>query len=151
MRFGRVPKREKAKIMAEMQKQNAKSQASSLCAEMDDQESLLALIVKAHEETCEYTKPKITGILEQWKATNHLPELSSTVVSPLETRTWLHEPFRKDFWSVFCYMQILHTSICFGRALWTWLIAKSRVGNAKRCLDRNLWSFWLRLTVVFYE
>lgn len=64
-----------------MQKQNAKSQASSLCAEMDDQESLLTLIVKAHEETCEYTKPKIIGILERWRETNHLPELSAAVVS----------------------------------------------------------------------
>ncbi|OQV18927.1 Nuclear hormone receptor E75 [Hypsibius exemplaris] len=92
VRFGRVPKREKAKIMAEMQKQNAKSQASSLCADMDDQESLLALIVKAHEETCEYTKPKIIGIFEQWRTTtaaaaaahSHMPgELAPVVVCPL--------------------------------------------------------------------
>ncbi|XP_055342067.1 ecdysone-induced protein 75B, isoforms C/D-like [Paramacrobiotus metropolitanus] len=83
VRFGRVPKREKAKIHAEMLKQSAKTQVSSLCAEMDDQESLLSLVVKAHEETCEYTKPKIMGILEQWRVTNHLPELSSIIACPL--------------------------------------------------------------------
>ncbi|GAU93778.1 hypothetical protein RvY_05664 [Ramazzottius varieornatus] len=83
VRFGRVPKREKAKIMAEMQKQNAKQQATSLTAEMEDQESLLALIVKAHEETCEYTRPRIIGTLEQWRSGgSHIPELS-TVVCPL--------------------------------------------------------------------
>ena len=66
--------------MAEMQKQNAKNQAITLSAEMEDQESLLALIVKAHEETCEYTRPKIMGTLEQWRlGGSHIPELSTVV------------------------------------------------------------------------
>ena len=66
--------------MAEMQKQNAKQQATSLSAEMEDHESLLALIVKAHEETCEYSRHKIIGTLEQWRlGGSHIPELSTVV------------------------------------------------------------------------
>ncbi|KFM60432.1 Nuclear hormone receptor E75, partial [Stegodyphus mimosarum] len=65
VRFGRVPKREKAKILAAMQKVNASSQEKALGAELEDEMRLLATIVQAHEETCDYTKDKVAGLVEK--------------------------------------------------------------------------------------
>nr|ADR78567.1 ecdysone response nuclear receptor E75D [Agelena silvatica] len=65
VRFGRVPKREKAKILAAMQKVNACSQEKALCAELEDELRLLTTIVRAHEETCDYTRDKVAGLVEK--------------------------------------------------------------------------------------
>lgn len=69
VRFGRVPKREKAKILAAMQKVNASSQEKALCSELEDELRLLTTIVRAHEESSGYTKEKIAPLLE--KARTH--------------------------------------------------------------------------------
>ena len=65
VRFGRVPKREKAKILAAMQKVNANSQEKALCLELEDDSRLLATIIKAHEETCDYTREKAAPMIER--------------------------------------------------------------------------------------
>jgi nuclear receptor subfamily 1 group D protein 3 len=65
VRFGRVPKREKAKILAAMQKVNANSQEKALCLELEDENRLLATIIKAHEETCDYTREKVAPLIER--------------------------------------------------------------------------------------
>ncbi|GBL94347.1 Nuclear hormone receptor E75 [Araneus ventricosus] len=65
VRFGRVPKREKAKILAAMQKVNASSQEKALGVELEDELRLLTTIVRAHEETCDYTKDKVIGLVEK--------------------------------------------------------------------------------------
>ena len=65
MRFGRVPKREKAKILAAMQKVNASSQEKQLSAELEDEMRLFQSVVQAHEETCEFTSDKIAPMIER--------------------------------------------------------------------------------------
>lgn len=65
VRFGRVPKREKAKILAAMQKVNANSQEKALCVELEDESRLLSTIIRAHEETCDYTREKVAPLVER--------------------------------------------------------------------------------------
>ncbi|GAB6019756.1 Ecdysone-induced protein [Chamberlinius hualienensis] len=65
VRFGRVPKREKAKILAAMQSVNARSQERALTLELEDESKLVANIVKANIETCDYTKDKIYPLLQR--------------------------------------------------------------------------------------
>ncbi|GFR21903.1 nuclear hormone receptor E75 [Trichonephila clavata] len=65
VRFGRVPKREKAKILAAMQKVNANSQEKALDAELEDEFRLMNTIIRAHSETCDYTKEKVIGLVEK--------------------------------------------------------------------------------------
>ncbi|GFU37178.1 nuclear hormone receptor E75 [Nephila pilipes] len=65
VRFGRVPKREKAKILAAMQKVNANSQEKALDAELEDEFRLMNTIIRAHSETCDYTKEKVVGLVEK--------------------------------------------------------------------------------------
>lgn len=66
VRFGRVPKREKARILAAMQQstQNRGNQRA-LASELDDQPRLLASVLQAHIETCEFTREKVTAMRQR--------------------------------------------------------------------------------------
>uniref|UniRef100_A0A131XM48 Putative nuclear hormone receptor e75-like protein n=1 Tax=Hyalomma excavatum TaxID=257692 RepID=A0A131XM48_9ACAR len=68
VRFGRVPKREKAKILAAMQKVNASSQEKALAVELEDEMRLFDTVVRAHEETCDFTSDKVAPLLERARA-----------------------------------------------------------------------------------
>lgn len=56
VRFGRVPKREKAKIMEQMQKVNIQCHGSMLDAVLSNESELQRQIVEAHMKTCEFTR-----------------------------------------------------------------------------------------------
>jgi hypothetical protein len=65
VRFGRVPKREKAKILAAMQQSNiAKSAENALARELEDLDKLTGTIVEAHLETCEFTRAKVERMFD---------------------------------------------------------------------------------------
>ena len=61
--FGRVPKREKAKILAAMQTSRIKSMEGRVMAEMADESKMIETIVRAHYDTCDYTADKIQPFL----------------------------------------------------------------------------------------
>nr|UZM28234.1 ecdysone induced protein 75 [Henosepilachna vigintioctomaculata] len=64
VRFGRVPKREKARILAAMQQSsNSRSLEKAVSAELEDEQRLLATVVRAHIDTCEFTRDKIEPML----------------------------------------------------------------------------------------
>ena len=58
VRFGRVPKKEKAKIMEQMQKVNLNSQCNYLAAILQNDNHVIQQTVKAHLQTSEFTKEK---------------------------------------------------------------------------------------------
>lgn len=64
VRFGRVPKREKAKILAAMQKVNQHSVDKALSQLLENEHALSVAIAQAHEETCDYTRNKVAPLLE---------------------------------------------------------------------------------------
>lgn len=60
VRFGRVPKREKARILAAMQQSSSsRSQERAATQELDDEPRLLARVVRAHMDTCEFTRDRV--------------------------------------------------------------------------------------------
>jgi hypothetical protein len=63
VRFGRVPKREKAKILAAMQTSRIKSMECRVMGEMADESKMIETIVRAHYDTCDYTADKIQPFL----------------------------------------------------------------------------------------
>ncbi len=67
VRFGRVPKREKAKIMAAMQSSRMKTQESKVMSEMTDDAKIIETIVRAHYDTCDYTMKKMEPFLQKAK------------------------------------------------------------------------------------
>lgn len=82
VRFGRVPKREKAKILAEMQRASVKSQADSITAELEDEDKLVTTVVSAHLHTCEFTRDKLLPVLTRYRQLG-LTRHSSSVACPL--------------------------------------------------------------------
>lgn len=66
VRFGRVPKREKARILAAMQQSTQnRGQQRVLAGELDDQPRLIAAVLRAHLETCEFTKEKVATMRQR--------------------------------------------------------------------------------------
>lgn len=82
VRFGRVPKREKARILAAMQQSTQnRGHQRAMTTELDDQPRLLSSVLRAHMETCEFTKEKVTSMRQRARdCPNYsLPTLVSVV------------------------------------------------------------------------
>ncbi len=79
MRFGRVPKREKAKILAAMQSSRMKTQESKVMGELSDDAKIIDSIVRAHYDTCDYTRKKMEPFLQRAKANPKYISCSGTV------------------------------------------------------------------------
>lgn len=64
VRFGRVPKREKARILAAMQQStNSRSQEKAVAAELEDDQRLVSTVIRAHLDTCDFTRDKVEPML----------------------------------------------------------------------------------------
>uniref|UniRef100_A0A0A9YJ66 Ecdysone-inducible protein E75 n=1 Tax=Lygus hesperus TaxID=30085 RepID=A0A0A9YJ66_LYGHE len=64
VRFGRVPKREKARILAAMQQStNSRCQEKALAAELEDDQRLLRTVIRAHLDTCDFTRDKVEPMI----------------------------------------------------------------------------------------
>lgn len=87
VRFGRVPKREKAKILAAMQKVNASSQEKALAVELEDEMRLFDTVVRAHEETCDFTSDKVAPLLERAHAQPVYTQCPPQLACPLNPTT----------------------------------------------------------------
>ena len=79
MRFGRVPKREKAKILAAMQSSKAKVMESRVLAEMSDDRKIIDTIVRAHYDTCDYTTEKMKPFKLKAQTQNKLTQCTGQV------------------------------------------------------------------------
>ena len=79
VRFGRVPKREKAKILAAMQSSRMKTQESKVMGELNDDAKIIDCIVRAHYDTCDYTRKKMDPFLQSAKANPKYISCSGTV------------------------------------------------------------------------
>uniref|UniRef100_A0A5S6QDV3 Nuclear receptor domain-containing protein n=1 Tax=Trichuris muris TaxID=70415 RepID=A0A5S6QDV3_TRIMR len=78
VRFGRVPKREKAKILAEMQRANAHSQATNLAAIVEDGKYMVASVVSAYLEAKVYFKSRSLPLMQTFRDKSFLLRPSPT-------------------------------------------------------------------------
>ncbi len=62
-----MPKREKAKILAAMQNSRMKTQESKVLSEMHDDGKIIETIVRAHYDTCDYTRNKMEPFVRKAK------------------------------------------------------------------------------------
>ena len=85
VRFGRVPKREKAKILAAMQKVNMSSMEKQLNEQLEDENKLLQSLLQAHDETCDYTKDKVAPLIERARSHPVFASCPPQMVSRLTT------------------------------------------------------------------
>uniref|UniRef100_A0ABD2XA58 Ecdysone-inducible protein E75 n=1 Tax=Trichogramma kaykai TaxID=54128 RepID=A0ABD2XA58_9HYME len=84
VRFGRVPKREKARILAAMQQSSHSRQQDKLVsAELEDESRLLNTVVKAHMDTCDFTRDKVGPIVAKARETPSYTAIPATLACPL--------------------------------------------------------------------
>ncbi|XP_021943667.1 ecdysone-inducible protein E75 isoform X4 [Folsomia candida] len=93
VRFGRVPKVVRQKILEAMQQSNnAKANERAMSTELEDINKLTTTVIRAHMETCEFTKDKVqkcyqNALLkkqqEQNKASTRFDGHSMTLACPL--------------------------------------------------------------------
>ncbi|KAJ8674913.1 hypothetical protein QAD02_010699, partial [Eretmocerus hayati] len=84
VRFGRVPKREKARILAAMQQSShSRSQEKAVAAELEDEQRLLATVVRAHLDTCDFTRDKVAPVLARARETPSYTACPPTLACPL--------------------------------------------------------------------
>ncbi|XP_050533665.1 ecdysone-inducible protein E75 isoform X2 [Daktulosphaira vitifoliae] len=84
VRFGRVPKREKARILAAMQQSsNSKCQEKAAVAELEDDQRLIASVVRAHLETCDFTSDKVAPTLARAREQPNYTLCHPTLACPL--------------------------------------------------------------------
>ena len=74
-----MPKREKAKIMAAMQSSRMKTQESKVMSEMTDDAKIIETIVRAHYDTCDYTRNKMEPFLQKAKLNPQFVSCTGTV------------------------------------------------------------------------
>lgn len=96
MRFGRVPKREKAKILAAMQSSKAKIMESRVLNELLDERKIIDTIVRAHYDTCDYTSEKMKPFILKAQTRPNLTQCTGQVGT-----LFIY------FFNLLCYMNIL--------------------------------------------
>ncbi|XP_019618224.1 PREDICTED: nuclear receptor subfamily 1 group D member 2-like isoform X1 [Branchiostoma belcheri] len=86
VRFGRVPKREKARLLAELQnlKNQTESELKVTSSEEAEVDEVAMVIAKAHHQTCSYTREKLAAMKTiQPIVAQNLPNLHMSMVCPL--------------------------------------------------------------------
>lgn len=78
-----MPKREKAKILAAMQSSRMKTQESKVLTEMTDDSKIIETVVRAHYDTCDYTRNKMEPFIQKAKASQSFAVCSGSVSQAL--------------------------------------------------------------------
>ena len=78
-----MPKREKARILAAMQSSRLKTQESKVLAEMTDDGKIIETVVRAHYDTCDYTRNKMEPFLAKARASPSYAVCTGTVSSAI--------------------------------------------------------------------
>ena len=76
-----MPKREKAKILAAMQKNNQSSQEKMLTEQLMDEQAMLKAIFDAHNETCDFTHSKMAPVFLKAEQNPTFADYPSQMVS----------------------------------------------------------------------
>lgn len=77
-----MPKREKARILAAMQQSsNSRSLEKAVSAELEDEQRLLATVVRAHIDTCDFTRDKVEPMLTRAREQPSYTACPPTLVS----------------------------------------------------------------------
>ena len=79
VRFGRVPKREKAKITAAMESSRLKNMENRVMTEMADDAKIIETVVRAHFDTCDYTAEKIKPFIAKAQSEKQFTQCTGMV------------------------------------------------------------------------
>lgn len=81
VRFGRVPKKEKARIIEQMQKNTMHSQTSQMMTMFQNSRDLIQAIVTAHHHTCVFTHGNVRQMREDAIKNNNFVNCPAQMVT----------------------------------------------------------------------
>lgn len=84
VRFGRVPKKEKARIIEQMQKNTMHSQTSQMMTMFQNSRDLIQAIVGAHHHTCVFTLNTVRQMREEAIKNNNYVNCPAQMVNKTE-------------------------------------------------------------------
>ena len=76
VRFGRVPKKEKARIIEQMQKVNSQSQSTALSTILQNEQDVVHAVINAHHMTCDLSLSRVSQMRD------HALQLSNYINCP---------------------------------------------------------------------
>ncbi|KAL5006017.1 hypothetical protein ScPMuIL_017175 [Solemya velum] len=101
VRFGRVPKKEKARIIEKMQKVNSHYQASQLTNVLLNSQDLLQTVVNAHKQTWQLTLDKVRIMRENALQQNAFVDCPAQMACPLSIHLADNQNENKLCWEEF--------------------------------------------------
>ena len=132
VRFGRVPKREKAKILAAMQSSRMKTQESKVMGELNDDAKIIDCIVRAHYDTCDYTRKKMDPFLQSAKANPKYISCSGTVSFLPLSKAKEDHIFLGSFLSLSIFLRVLLINHNYYQSLLPFALE----------LELTIWTLW---------
>lgn len=127
VRFGRVPKREKAKITAAMESSRLKNMENRVMTEMADDAKIIETVVRAHFDTCDYTAEKIKPFIAKAQSEKQFTQCTGMVSTHISNYKFSYIKYDgvirfHDFYFC-CYLQILIAHKSVDNLLKTFLLA----------------------------
>lgn len=117
VRFGRVPKREKAKIIEQMQKVNAQSQVSVLNSILENENEVIQKIIDSHFRLCDFTRAKFCSFFEKAWAQPRFVECPAHKACPLNPAPSEHDSMSQ--WDEFsdCFTPAIRNVVYFAKCI----------------------------------
>ena len=81
MRFGRVPKKEKARIIEQMQKVNSQSQTNALNTMLQNETDVVHAVINAHHITCDLSLLRVAQMRDHALQLNNYINCPANMVS----------------------------------------------------------------------
>ncbi|XP_071103574.1 uncharacterized protein [Haliotis cracherodii] len=101
VRFGRVPKKEKARIIEQMQKVNSQSQTIALSTILQNETDVIQAVVNSHQLTCEFTALRVHKMRENSLQTNEYLNCPAHMACPLNNQLGMDNNANNADWEDF--------------------------------------------------
>ncbi|KAL8565455.1 hypothetical protein ACOMHN_049432 [Nucella lapillus] len=83
VRFGRVPKKEKMRIIEQMQRVNSQSQSNALATLLQDEHDVVQSVLSSHQKTCELSLARVVQMRSQALQSNRYINCPANMACPL--------------------------------------------------------------------
>ncbi|KAK7112386.1 hypothetical protein V1264_011852 [Littorina saxatilis] len=83
VRFGRVPKKEKARIIEQMQKVNSQSQTNALATMLQNEQDVVHAVINAHQMTCDLSLLRVSQMRDHALQLNNYINCPANMACPL--------------------------------------------------------------------
>lgn len=111
VRFGRVPKKEKARIIEQMQKVNSQSQSTALSTILQNEQDVVHAVINAHHMTCDLSLSRVSQMRDHALQLSNYINCPANMVSVFKVPC-LHYCFLSVFFK-FCFTFLIFFFIAF--------------------------------------